>query len=442
MNYHFIKNLFEPTNYFVAFTTYREYTWLCIAVALAVSGLIYLMNKKIKIKGYKKSKMAAIACCVIFLATPFSLTNRFAKVLFKIIYSPSYRLSHIEVFKELTGEDFVDKKDLKAKISGEKPKNLVMIFLESFEQNFLDGKQFPGVADNIIKLTKEGEFYSDIPQVEGSGWTSAAIHTALCGSPEIYNVRRNKLFKTVTVSNLICLPDVLREAGYYQLYLGGGFKTFAGKSFFLELHSFDRIYGKDEILKEYDIAQENLWGWGVKDYDLFEAAKDKYQELSKSGKPFNLTILTIAPHAPRGIPDKRCKNEQSDPILNSVQCDDELLYDFIEFLKNQENYEDTLVLILPDHLVMGSSISETLNSMGKERRLYSLFLNSGISGEFSDKILYTDLATMVLSRLRIEHNAKFLLENRGGQSAGEKVKFIDDNVEKIRAFNNKTILQE
>ena len=355
------------------------------------------------------------------------------------MYNPSYTKSYQEVFKELTNQDFVDKDKLV--VESKSNKNIVIIFMESFEQNFLNKEHFTGISNNLRQLTTEGEFYSNIRQIEGSSWTMAGIHTTLCGSPEIYGVRKNKLFKTVTISNLVCLPDVLKLAGYYQLYLGGEFKTFAGKSYFLDLHGYDKIYGDKEVFEEIQVKEEDKWGWGAKDKEVFDLAKIKYKELSSMGKPFNLTISTIAPHAPAGIYDARCKNENENSTLNAVQCDDELLADFINFLKQQENYKDTIIMILPDHLLMASNASDVLNNIGN-RRLYSLFLNTGINQEFSDKILYTDLAVMILDKLQIKHNAKFLLNNYNGKTAEERVEFVNNNIEKIRAFNNKTIMQE
>ena len=398
------------------------------------------MNKKIKISNNKIRISIIICCCLFLIVSPYSLVKRFSMVVYKIIYSPSYRKSYQEVFKELTNQDFTDKDKLKIDSIGSN-KNLVILFMESFEQNFLDEKHFPNVAPNLRQLTKQGEFYSNVRMVEGSSWTMGGIHTALCGSPQIYSVRANKLFKTVNFSNLVCMSDILKLANYQQIYLGGEFKTFAGKSYFLTLHGYDKVYGDKEIFSELKVNEEDKWGWGAKDKEVFELAKIKYKQLSNTKKPFNLTISTIAPHAPVGIFDKRCKNSTDNSTLNAVQCDDELLADFLNFLKQQPNYKDTLIVILPDHLLMSSNASELLNNVGK-RFLYVLLLNTGTVGEFKNQILYTDLPTVILDKLNIKHNGKFLLQNYNNKSTDERVKFINDNVEKIRAFNNKTIAQE
>ena len=197
----------------------------------------------------------------------------------------------------------------------------------------------------------------------------------------------------------------------------------------------------ERYFSELKVEEKDKWGWGAKDHEVFEMAKKKYLELSTENKPFNLTISTIAPHAPTGIFDDRCRNTNENSTLNAIQCDDDLLSDFMQFLKKQPNYKDTIVVLLPDHLLMASNASDLLNKIG-DRKLYSIFLNTGKIGEFNNKILYTDIARIILDNLEVDSNVEFLLENKDKKTTEERVKFINDNIEKIRAFNNKTIGQE
>ena len=233
----------------------------------------------------------------------------------------------------------------------------------------------------------------------------------------------------------------MKKAGYYQLYLGGEFKDFAGKSFFLEMHGYDKTYGDKEIFAEYNIAEKDRWGWGAKDVDVFNIAKDKYVELSKLNKPFNLTFSTISAHAPNGIFDDRCKNSTEDGVLNAIECTNNSLKDFLDFIKTQENYKDTIVVIAPDHLVMRSNAGDISKTLGK-RTLYVIFLNTGVVKKIENKILYTDVASMVLEKLGIKHNAKFVMDNYKNQTVEERVNFLEENAKKIQSFNQKTIMQD
>lgn len=441
INYQFLVNLFDSTNFIATFKTniFRDYILMGVAMFIATIGILYFINKKVRIRN-NKLRYSIISICFIYLLTPYSLTQRFAKTIFNILYNPSYKMTHEEVFKEITGLDFVNKKDLAVSLP-EKPKNLIIIFLESAEQNFMDEKVFGNIAKDIKQLTKEGEYYSGIPEIEGSNWTMAGMHTLLCGSPRLYNIRKNKLFKTVTVSNLVCVSDVLKKAGYNQVYIGGEFKTFAGKSYFLELHGYDKTYGDKEIFSEYSVEEKDKWGWGAKDKEVFQIAKDNFIKLSKEEKPFNITLNTVAGHAPAGIYDERCRNTTDNSSTNAIECTNDQLKDFIDFLKEQPNYKDTIIVIAPDHLMMTSKATELLESVG-ERKLYTIMLNTGTIQQFDNKILYTDIATMVLEKMNIKHNAKFVMYNYNNEDVDARVKFLKENLDKIQTFNQKTIMQD
>ena len=440
INYQFLVNLLDFTSFIAAFKTniFRNYIVMGIAIIIFTILVLYLIYKYVKIKN-KIIRYTVMIESIVYLVLPISFYNRFVRTMFDIVYNPYSRMSYEEVFKDITGLDYVDKEDLAVKVP-ERPKNLVFIILESTEQTFMNEKVFGNIASDIKKLTKEGEFYSEIPEIQGSNWTMAGIHTLMCGSPRLYNIRRNKLFSTVTVSDLICFSDVLKIAGYNQFYIGGEFKTFSGKSFFLELHGYDETWGDKEIFKHYDIAEKDRWGWGAKDLDVFRIAKDKYVELSKENKPFNLTITTIGAHAPKGIYDERCKNSTENPSLNAIECTNDELRDFIEFLKTQPNYKDTIVVIAPDHLMMTSKATDLLEKAGN-RKLFTLFLNTGNVAEYNNKILYTDVAEMILDKLNIENNAKFIMYNYKNEDVDTRVEFLNKNADKIQTFNQRTIMQ-
>ena len=90
---------------------------------------------------------------------------------------------------------------------------------------------------------------------------------------------------------------------------------------------------------------------------------------------------------------------------------------------------------------MASNASDILENIGN-RKLYTLFLNTGKIEKIDNKILYTDIARIILNKLDIKSNVEFLLENRDNKSTKERINYINNNIEKIRSFNNKTILQE
>ena len=165
INYQFLVNLLDFTSFIAAFKTniFRNYIAMGVAIVIFTILVLYLIYKYVKIKN-KILKYIIVTISVIYLVLPISFYNRFVRTMFDIVYNPYSRMSYEEVFKDITGLDYVNKKDLVVKIP-EKPKNLVFIVLESTEQTFMNEKVFGNIAGDIKNLTKEGEFYSGIPEI-------------------------------------------------------------------------------------------------------------------------------------------------------------------------------------------------------------------------------------------------------------------------------------
>ena len=122
--------------------------------------------------------------------------------IFKYFVNPVYNLTQEELFKEISSKNFVSKENIKAEIKG-KPKNLVIIFLESLEQNMLYQESFKELTKNLQNIAEEDEFFKNIIQTEFSDWTMAGIHTVLCGN--IFAYHSANVFRHKKISNFVCL---------------------------------------------------------------------------------------------------------------------------------------------------------------------------------------------------------------------------------------------
>ena len=435
--YQFIINLFDYTTIKAAFSVYLKYSVSGILLFILIYFILYKLIMFFDIKN-KYIRLSFLFISLTYLICPYSSVFRFFSIFIKYFDNPYYSLTQEELFKEISGKNFTNKKDILTKIKG-KQKNLVIIFLESIEQSMLENEPFKELTKDIQSLTSEGEFFKNIRKVEGSGWTMAGVHTTLCA--DIFAYHSINAFKHASVSSLICLPNLLKNSGYYLVNIGGDNKRFAGREMFMKLHEYDEIFGCKEIQNIMNIPDSYTEGWGIKDLDSFNFVKKKILELSKQNKQFNIVFNTLDIHGPTGEYDPRCSNTTGNSTLNALKCTNDYLLDFIKFLKQQPNYEDTLIVILPDHLYMTGNISKYLDKI-KDRRLYAIILNSGKTAIYDDEILYVDLANIILDRLGIEHNSNFLLDNNKNLTTKERADFIKNNYDKIKAFNNKTVLQE
>lgn len=289
-------------------------------------------------------------------------------------------------------------------------KNLVMVFLEGFDKLYTDEAVFPGLTPNILALNNQGWQLENLRQRLGTDWTMAGLVSSLCGTPLLHDevFTGNQIMFTKFLNRAVCLPDILHEAGYQQSFMGGASLVFAGKGIFLNQHSFDHVYGLDELKgKLPDPTYRG--GWGLFDDSLFELALQEFDKYSQKDAPFNLTLLTIDTHHPAGKASRSCPKYSNidNSILHAVHCTDYLVGNFIRQLQSKPAFANTLVVLLSDHLAMRND-AYALFPKGYDRRLYFNVLNSDLLGSSDVLASPMDLAPTILNLLGVTHNTAFL----------------------------------
>lgn len=433
VNNTFLVNLFDFSFIKTAFTIQTKLCILAVFFILFVFLILTFLNKKIEINN-KKLKLSIIFVNFLILIMPFGFFYRFflKNNFFYVLDNNKYRdYSANELFKMAKNQDYINNNQIIASVDG-KQKNLVIIFLESFDSSYLFNKQLKEYTPFLNDLAKDSEFYYGIQQLNHSDYTTSAIFTVMCGIR--YNMyareAKNKNFK---INNkLACLPHILNKIGYKQVYVGGANKLLFDKNVILEMFKYDVIEDNVSILKKYEDFENGQWG--VYDVDMFKVAKEHFIRLSNSNAPFSLTILTNATHNDDGYLSKKCQTSQKNKInlSRAIECTDYVIADFINFLKEQPNYKDTLILILPDHVQYNfNTLNKIINK--NEKSLYTIFLNSGKEGTIEKTILYTDLAELLLQKLNIKHNILFF-DSYLNMDYNSKLKLINSNSDIERMF--------
>lgn len=402
----FIANL---QIYHITFSTRVFMVYICIYLFVFLTSIFYVILKKFQIHKFKRY---FIILSLIILFSPIGFIYYILHV-FIIDYGYAYlkyrSYTYQEIFRMIKDDEYVERDKVKILNQNENYKNLVLIYLESYERNLLTNDTIKKYTNDINKLSKEGEFYIKMPQLSGSMGTTAGMFTTMCGSRlYTYSLFANPHRKVLKNHQFVCMPDILHKAGYKQVFIGGADKVLFNKGNLLLSHNYDVVEDKDSLVKQYPDLKDKLNAWGVADIDIFNIAKEKYKELSKSNKPFNLTILTTATHNVNGVHDDRCKNISKDnELLNAVECTNMVVSDFINFLKTQPNYKNTIIVILPDHVQYElNGLNDIIKN--EETDLFTIILNSGIVKEYDSNIDYTNLAEIILDRLNVKSNAVFL----------------------------------
>ena len=99
-------------------------------------------------------------------------------------------------------------------------------------------------------------------------------------------------------------------------------------------------------------------------------------EISQYGEPFNFTLLTADTHFPDGYLDDSCDMlDQKDHYSSTFHCSDGMVAEFLDWITQQEFYENTVIIIVGDHLGMQTDFYDTI-SIDYERTVYNTIINS------------------------------------------------------------------
>ena len=266
----------------------------------------------------------------------------------------------------------------------EKKRNLICIYLESMELAFMDKENGGVYSENTIpELTrtgKESEMFISDGQINGgnslygSGYTMGALVATTSGLPirmDIELSNMNSIYPDITV-----LGDILADNGYTQVFSCGSEAGFGGRKAYFENHG-------NYIIHDYVNAEETgridkgyyTW-WGFEDEKLYEFAKEDLLELAEKGEPFNYTMLTVDTHFEDGYICRLCHDDfGNDQYRNVINCADRQVTEFIEWIKQQDFYENTTILVTGDHPSMDKTIMD-ITPPDYTRKTFTCYINA------------------------------------------------------------------
>ena len=293
-----------------------------------------------------------------------------------------------------------------------KKRNLIYIYVESLETSLFskeNGGNFnESIIPNLEKIARDNVNFSSSEKLggavmlPGSTWTIAGIIAQSAGIPlklatsdgNIYwNYDKNFLPGAYT------LGEVLEDSGYRNYFLLGSNAGFGGRNLYFSQHGnytiYDYLYAlnHDWIDKDY-----NVW-WGYEDSKLYSFAKKELLKIAESEEPFNFTMLTADTHPTDGYLDSSCSKKFDENYLNSYACADKMLSEFVSWIKKQDLYENTTIVIVGDHLSMQSNLTDMFD-IDNERYIYNAFINSKVQKNNKTRLFSSmDIYPTVLASL-------------------------------------------
>ena len=449
-----LKVPMEGSNTDIIFTFFKQCLWKVIVPTVIISFvLIYPMIKDIKIikeiHTSERRRTTLTSLCIAILILIISVN--------KIIETTDIK-EYIE--NQTHDSNFIAKEYVrpeKAEIEfPEQKRNLIYIFLESMETTYYSQKDGGLSKDDLIpeisKLAKENTNFSDTDQLGGAytlygtTWTVGAMSAQTAGLPLKLSIDDNAMEKYSTfLPGAYSIGQVLKDNGYNNYLLLGSDATFGGRRNLFKQHGDYEIWDF-ESAKEENKATEKIW-WGFTDDQLFDYAKEKITNLASQDEPFNFTMLTADTHFPDGFLCKDCHKKWDEQYKNVISCSSKRVGDLVKWIKQQDFYDNTTIVISGDHLTMQADFFEPEEGQQYDKKVVNVIINPAVEAENTKRIYSTmDLYPTTLGALgvNIKGNKLGLGTNlfSDEETLIEKygVQHINDELKKISRYYNNSIL--
>lgn len=301
------------------------------------------------------------------------ITNPFHSAAFERVSSTEFFTNHVNDVYETISENIVKeqmskdqiiqvlnqdvpKADTKKYHGIGKGKNLVVIQLEAV-QNMLIGANYEGqeITPNLNRLLKKdtlyyNRFYSNI----GKGNTADAEFSSLNSLYPVIDGESYRLYQDDTFNGL---PWVMRQNGYYSFAIHGFEGKFWNREYVYPKEGFQEFYSME------DLNQEEIIGMGISDKSMF---KQLMPILKKQTQPFFTFAITLSNHHPFVLEDKyrtlqlaeKDQGTKFGDYLETVRYTDEAIGQFIEELKAEGLYDDTVIALYGDHHGMNCGMED------------------------------------------------------------------------------------
>ena len=296
-------------------------------------------------------------------------------------------------------ENYVDPKGIELHFP-EKKRNLIYIYMESTELTFMDEAHGGAFPDNLLPemtaLSKEGEDFSGEGDsrnggiaLPGATWTMGAIFAQSTGLPLKISIEQNSMdSQKAFFPSVTAIQDILKEEGYTQKFLLGSVGYFGGRELYMKDHGDVKVEDFSYWKRKNKFPKDYWVNWGFEDEKLYSYAREELSSLAKENKPFNLTLLTVDTHFPDGYVCRLCQNNYPDnQYANVYRCASRQVTDFVNWIKKQDFYENTTIVISGDHPTMDRDFCDHVPK-SYQRKVYTVFLNSAAKRKDRNKREY------------------------------------------------------
>lgn len=275
--------------------------------------------------------------------------------------------------------------------------DIVLIILESFSSKLLPVQGGEDIAPNINREAENGLLFTN---AYASGFrTDRGLPAILNGFPGLPDISITRY--PSAMEHLPGLAENLPK-GYRSAYYYGGDLNFTNMKALLIDGGFHEITGDTD----FPIALRK-GKWGVQDHDLFNRVKEEYSTAMSSDPAPRLTVIqTSSSHEPFNVPFSKFDNKAA----NAFAYTDSVVGDFMKFLRQSPRWNNTLVVMVPDHY---GAYPENLPTIEERHHIPIIFSGGALLSKGRNDALMsqTDIAPTILGVLGIDNHKFFFGRN-------------------------------
>ena len=310
------------------------------------SYFIFKLSKTIFI-----NKILAVVLLVFTLvAWPFSKLNNELFLFIKSFYNPNSIIGYYQqnVYNKLIDNNIKQKDSILSQAANlDKSKldktleNIIIVQAESINSFLVTPQNTPVFLD----LAKKGIFF---PKIYGNGvQTILAQENILCGLPTSFDFN---LVDSGFDEEIVCLPEILSQAGYKSFFLKSYNLKFAKTGEFMKNIGFDDMQA-DSIMETND----PVYKWGYREDVFLQRA---FEYLSSQKEKNNFIYLSLGPtnHWPFSTPKEYIDNvpfknpaTTQEKLINTTYLQDmhlQNVYSSVNQLFPEKNYT---LIVMGDH---------------------------------------------------------------------------------------------
>lgn len=345
-----------------------------IPVVILFSASIFVYIKWMRSKSKKYMRILVLSG-VLFSA--IGITALWKKVDFGVY------LKGIMSDSSFIEDNYADPKEVSVEFP-EKKRNLIYIIMESMEVTYSSksdgGDEDENLIPNITQMMKDNYSFSGrdgklqgASSMYGTGWTMGGTFAESSGLPLIIPIRNNSMdMQESFFPNTRTLGDILKDNGYRNIYLIGSDVEFGGRKLYYTTHGDYEIEDYNFAKKNGRIPDDYMVFWGYEDEKLYQFAREDLNELSKSGDPFCLTMLTVDTHFDDGYKCRLCENNHEDQYMDVISCADRQVGEFVNWCQKQDFYENTTIVVVGDHPTMDRDYCHHVDDSYPRRVVYTV----------------------------------------------------------------------